>query len=100
MAEQIPLNQLVRGKWYVGRGRNGNVGKWDGQCFLVAAEKFDDYVVKQEPYYEANWGCFQPFAVIDEGVVTEPLGRVGWDKHYGRRAEFGASKYPEAAQID
>ncbi len=100
MPEQIPLDQLVRGKWYVGRGRNGNVGKWDGQCFLVAAEKFDDYVVKQEPYYEANWGCFQPFALIDEGITTEPLGKVGWDKHYGRQVEFGTSESGRAAQIN
>lgn len=100
MPEQIPLKKLIRGKWYVGRGRNGNVGKWDGQCFLVAAEKFDDYVVKHEPYYEADWGCFQPFALIDEGIQTEPFGGVGWDRHYGRRVEFGTSASQEGVQID
>lgn len=89
MPEQIPLKDLIRGKWYVGRGRNGNVGKWDGHCFLVAAEKLDDYVVKEEPYFTADWGCFQPFAMIDEGTTAEPFGTTIWDKHYGHRVEFG-----------
>src|SRR5262249_668435 len=71
----------------VGRGRNGNVGLWDGQCFLVIAEKFDDYVVKHESYFTEDWGCFQPFAMVDEGAMAEPFGKVGWDKHYGRRRE-------------
>jgi len=91
MAEQIPITQLVKGKWYVGRGRNGNVGLWNGNRFLVICEKFDDYVIKQEPYYAEEEGCFQPFSTIDEGVMIEPFGKVGWDKHYGRRMEFGKS---------
>jgi hypothetical protein len=89
MAEQIPREHLIEGKWYVGRGRNGNVGFWNGQHFLVIAEKFDEYVIKHEPYYTEDDGCFQPFALVDEGVMIEPFGTVGWDKHYGRRMEFG-----------
>jgi hypothetical protein len=89
MAEQIPLAHLVKGRWYVGRGRNGNVGYWDGDRFLVIAEKCDEYVIKQEPYYTETGGCFQPFALMDEGEMVEPFGRVGWDAHYGRRMEFG-----------
>ena len=88
MPEQIPVTQLIKHKWYVGRGRNGNVGLWDGQCFQVIAEKFDDYVIKHEPYYTEDCGCFQPFAMLDEGVTVEPFGKVGWDRHYGRRVEF------------
>ncbi len=90
MAEQIPADKLVKGKWYVGRGRNGNVGYWDGARLLVIAEKFDEYVIKREPYYTEEQGCFQPFAMVDEGEMIEPFGRVGWDAHYGRRIEFRA----------
>ena len=57
----------------------------------MICEKFDDYVIKQEPYYAEEEGCFQPFSIIDEGVMIEPFGKVGWDKHYGRRMEFGKS---------
>src|SRR5262245_14449595 len=89
MAEQIPKANLIVGKWYAGRGRNGNVGLWDGRCFLTIAEKFGEYVVKQEPYYTEETGCFQPFALVDEGVMVEPFGRAGWEAHYGRRMEFG-----------
>jgi hypothetical protein len=72
----------------VGRGRNGNVGFWDGERFLVIGMKFE-YVIKNEPYYTDDCGCFQPFAMVDEGVMVEPFGKVGWDAHYGRRLEFG-----------
>jgi hypothetical protein len=53
---QIPMYRLVRGRWYVGRGRNGNVGRWNGQHFLVVGEKFTYYDVKQEPYFAAERG--------------------------------------------
>ena len=51
-------------------------------------EKFGDYVIKHEPYYTADCGCFQPFALLDEGMTVEPFGKVGWDRPYGRRVEF------------
>jgi hypothetical protein len=89
MAEQIPEKDLIVGKYYVGRGRRANVGLWDGTCFLTISEKFDELAVKREPYYGEEDGCFQPFAMIDEGVMVEPFGTIGWDKHYGRRVEFG-----------
>jgi hypothetical protein len=60
-----------------------DLGSW------VICEKFDDYVVKKEPYYREEDGCFQPFLMIDEGEMVESFGRIGWDKHYGRRMEFG-----------
>ena len=85
---------MIIGKWYVGRGRNGNVGLWNGTYFLVIAEKFDEYVIKHEPYYTDDYGCFQPFAVIDEGTMVEPFGKTIWDKHYGRRLEFGMPQGP------
>lgn len=29
--EQISKDQLVKRKWHVGRGRNSNVGYWNGE---------------------------------------------------------------------
>jgi len=90
IVEQISLDRLVTGRWYVGRGRNGNVGLWDGEFFLVIGEKLGEYVIKREPYYSLTeeWGCFQPFLEVDEGRMVEPFGKVGWDAHYGRKMEF------------
>lgn len=107
---QIPLSDLRTGCWYVGRGRNGNVGLWDGMDFLVIAKVgiktgpgrrdwTSEFRIKWEPYYEETEGCFQPFCQIDEGQMVEPFGEIGWDAHYGRslllgnRAELG--KQPE-----
>ena len=73
---QIPLDDLETGRWYVGRGRNGNVALWDGHRFLIPAEKIDRLVVKREPYWEEEGGCFQPFRRIDEGFVVQPVGKV------------------------
>ncbi len=92
---QIPMYRLIRGASYVGRGRNGNIGLWDGECFLVIGEKFGRFVVKEEPNFVATWGCFQPFREIDEGQMTEPFGRIGWDAHYGRRMNFGPGEAPQ-----
>ena len=89
------MYRLVRGRWYVGRGRNGNVGLWDGQDFLVIGERFGRYVIKEEPYFVAASGCFQPFREIDEGRMVQPFGRVGWDAHYGHRMKFGPGEAPQ-----
>jgi len=97
MPTQIPITDLVKGRWYVGRGRNGNVGFWDGDCFLVIGMKFE-YVIKNEPYYTEETGCFQPFAMVDEGVMVEPFGKSGWDLHYGRRVEFGMGHQKHALE--
>jgi hypothetical protein len=75
----------------VGRGRRGHVGLWEGSCFLTIAKKFGEWAVKREPYYTHETGTFQPFAVVDEGVVVDAVGTLTmWDKHYARRIEFGA----------
>lgn len=60
--QQIPIEQLETGRWYVGRGRNGNVGQWDGKCFLAIGQEG----IKQEPYFTGSSGCFQPFAAIND----------------------------------
>ena len=85
---QIPLNCLAEGRWYVGRGRNSNVGLWDGKFFLVIGSKFDSWRIKREPYYTDESGCFQPFLMLDEGQAIETMGESGWDAHYAQRMEF------------
>ena len=85
---------ILSGRWYVGRGRNGNVGLWNGQNFLVIGEKFGSYVIKEEPYFVEPSGCFQPFREIDEGRMVQPFGRTGWDAHYGHRMTFGLGEAP------
>ena len=87
----IPKAKLVEGRWYVGRGRNGNVALWNGQNFLTIGMKFGDAVVKVEGCYEESSGCFQPFYSIDEGKIIEPFGKHGWDAHYGSALEITAS---------
>ena len=81
---QIPRNDLIKGRWYLGRGRNANIGYYDGRNFLTIGFKFDIPVVKHEGYYRKNEGCFQPFLLIDEGRTTTPFGRRGWNEHYGK----------------
>jgi hypothetical protein len=78
--KQIPINELQLGHWYEGKGRNGNVGCWNGYSFLVIAmtgmpvgrketSNTSKWVsipcVKQEPYFTKTEGCFQPFSVVD-----------------------------------
>jgi hypothetical protein len=82
--KQIPKKELVEKRWYLGRGRNANLGYWDGNHFLTICDKMGQWVVKFEPYYEAESGCFQPFMLIDEGEMIEPFGEDAWNKHYGK----------------
>ncbi len=81
---QIPESRLVKGKYYLGRGRNSNIGYWDGKYFLTIGFKFEQPTIKVEGYYRKEGGCFQPFLRIKEGKIIEPLGREGWDRHYGK----------------
>lgn len=89
---QIPKDKLIDGRWYVGRGRNANVARWtrmgdtDRFTFLTVGMTFKQGVVKDEGYYEATDGCFQPFLLIDDGFTLEPIGPgdKGWDIHYAK----------------
>ena len=85
MYVQLRRDELKAGRWYVGQGRNGNIGLWDGELFLVLAQigmkiglgprDWDTrWGVKMEPYFEQDGGCFQPFKVVDMGSVSIPLG--------------------------
>jgi hypothetical protein len=82
--EQILEKDLIKGNWYAGRGRNSNVGYWDGKNFLTIGFKFEQPTVKVEGYYRKKEGCFQPFYKIDEGKITDCFGKDGWDRHYGK----------------
>jgi len=91
--KQIPVEQLIEGRWYAGRGRNANVALWgrigkgdkSRLTFLTIGFRFHQPDVKDEGYYGAEAGCFQPFKLIDEGTVAESVGsEPGWDKHYAR----------------
>lgn len=75
ICRQIPVSELKLNSWYVGRGRNGNVGRWDGECFDVIADclvyngsfrtpQKTKPGLKFEPYFTADEGCFQPFLHI------------------------------------
>jgi len=89
---QIPKDKLVLNRWYIGRGRNANVALWtkigDRLTFLTIAPKFNQMVIKDEGYYHEDpqcGGCFQPFALVEEGTVVEPVGsKPGWDSHYAK----------------
>ncbi len=73
---QIPKKELITDKWYLGRGRNSNIGYWDGELFIVLARTFDMWKIKKEGYYELGedgTGCFQPFVLIDEGETINPF---------------------------
>jgi hypothetical protein len=97
------MEQLEIGRWYVGRGRNGNVGLWDGECFLVIGKvsvkvsavppKWENsWSIKQEPYFTESSGCFQPFTAVNEGGVAE--SREGSDSMYGYAKTL---RFPPAA---
>ena len=89
---QIPREELVPGRYYVGRGRHANVGRWTGHYFLTIGEKLGRDVVKKEPYYTPETGCFQPFLPLDEGWTLAPVGTSGWDKFYAGALEFQREK--------
>ncbi len=89
---QIPLKQLKVGAWYIGRGRNSNIGQWNGVNFNVIAQCMDytgsvatvkstHPCLKHEPYYTETEGCFQPFLKIDEGKII---------KHYDSSIIYGS----------
>lgn len=95
--KQIPEKDLIVGRWYVGRGRNGNVAKWvniEGKrkTFVTIGETFKHPNMKDEGYFHEDpkeGGCFQPFLLIDEGTVDETWGTdPGWDQHYAKAMSF------------
>ncbi len=82
--KQIPKKELIEGGYYLGRGRNSNIGYWNGNDFLTIGFKFNEPIVKAEGYYEKKKGCFQPFMLIPKGEMIESFGKTAWEKHYGK----------------
>lgn len=104
--KQIPEHELIIDRWYLGRGRNSNIGQWTGKYFLViAGTRTDqgpdtgliDRAIKQEPLYTNETGCFQPFVLLDEGRITAPFGKSRWDTHYGSKLQWPS---PADSQIE
>lgn len=82
---QIPIQELEKGNWYLGRGRCSNIGYWDGSYFLTLDFKFNQPTVKFEAYFTEKQGSFQPFQKINQGEISEAFGSKGWDKNYGKK---------------
>jgi len=92
----LKLTELVLGGVYVGRGRNFNLGVWNGKGFLGARYKFG-YRVDTEYHYDTDphFGTFEPFlkvAQLPESIQLESGYRM-------LGSEF-LLKNPEATHID
>ena len=64
IARQIPLKKIVKNRWYLGRGRNQNIGFFNGKFFYTWCYKFEVITEKLEGHYSKKPGCFQPFILI------------------------------------
>ena len=82
---QIDKKKLIINRWYLGRGRNSNIGFWTGEVFLTLGFKIDQWRIKEEEFYHEKEGCFQPFLLLDEGKVIEPTGESPWEAHYAKK---------------
>lgn len=74
----LAVDVLRDGVWYRGRGRNSNLGLWDGRskCFwTIAINDFADPAnfpvksrrsvrLKREDYFSTRSGTFKPFAPL------------------------------------
>jgi len=80
---RIPKAKLKKDSWYLSRGRNSNIGYWNGKYFLTMGFTFENPRIKSEPYYETRSGCFQPFKIIQEGEIALPY-RTNKTKPYGK----------------
>ncbi len=94
--QKISQDDLIKGRWYIGRGRNSNIGQWNGKSFIVLAECMvytgsvatvteSRPCIKFEPYFTENGGCFQPFKLIDEGEIIDFFENNGI---YGAKIKF------------
>ena len=90
---KIPREALLLDRWYVGRGRNANVGLWDGKYFLTIGEKCGHMVVRKETYCATEAGAFQPFLPIDEGEVIQKASD-GSKLFYAEKLEFSGFDQP------
>ena len=75
---QIPIKELQEGRYYLGKGRNSDVGYWDGQKFwVISTSHFIDPArypkgtrlevrLKNEWPYSRKGGTFKPYRLIQE----------------------------------
>ncbi len=78
MKETTILREDLReGRFYLGKGRNGNVGLWDGSDFLVIGRSSvlvsqqprkwsNGWEIKREGYCGEYGGCFKPVRLIQD----------------------------------
>lgn len=111
---QIPLKALEINSWYIGRGRGGNLGRWNGECFVTIcfydkswselqaikqkipvteSMRKSREVIKYEYYFYkdkvskpkgADLGTFQPFLKVDFGEIVGEK----YDSSYGEKLRF------------
>lgn len=62
----INKKELKKGRWYLGVGRNSNIGLWDGKTFITLGKYYDYYKMYNEGLYQ-DGGCFIPIKLIMEG---------------------------------
>jgi hypothetical protein len=74
----IPMEKLQDGRWYVGIGRNSDLGRWDAeaQCFwVISFANFADPArypkgstrivrLKQEDCFTSTSGTFKPLELL------------------------------------
>jgi hypothetical protein len=92
----LKLSELVLGGVYVGRGRNFNLGVWNGKGFLGARYKFG-YRVDTEYHYDTDphFGTFSPYVMV--ATLPESIQLEAGYRMLG--SEF-LLKNPEATHID
>jgi len=74
----IPMEKLKDGRWYLGTGRNSDLGRWDAEarCFwVISFANFSDPArypkssirivrLKQEDYFTSSGGTFKPLELV------------------------------------
>ena len=63
----IPIDQLIVGKIYKGRGRNFDIGEWDGTGFWGLRNKMGQIFRDKELHWDADdrFGTFQPYEEVE-----------------------------------
>lgn len=62
----IPKEKLEVLGWYSGKGRNANIGFWDGSNFYTIGRFYEKVKMYQEGHY-SNGGTFKPFKKLRGG---------------------------------
>jgi hypothetical protein len=94
----IPESELVKDRFYLGRGRNRDVGLYDGANFITFCYKFDFLTSKVEGYLSDDetdqGGCFQPFLLLPTlEEVVDGLQPITKEKLAESRFYFGRGKH-------